>query len=296
MRISNIQFTSMMQTAITQNNAELNEVFIQLATGNKINKFSDDPLATVQLASLEQTIAMSEQYDRNIANVQSKYDQYETYASTMETLLLEINDLALRASNESLAPESLEGIAIEVESIKEEMLTLLNTQDQGSYIFSGTAVDQPAISTTPPYDMLGNDEHRVTKVSENGTVQNNFTVNDVLGVGGTEIFTQLDKMIDQLNNPTDEFSDVMGASVDMIQDTHIAVNRSLGQIGAQYNSLTRASSTNADIQLYAEGVQTDIIELDYAEASVRLNQGMLALEATQKSYSSIIGLSLFDYV
>ncbi len=294
MRISNIQFTSMMQTAITKNNAELNEVFIQMSTGNKINKFSDDPLATVQLASLEQTIAMSEQYDRNIANVQGKYDQYETYVASIESILKEANDLALRAANGSLAEESLEGIAIEMESIKEEMLSIFNTQDQGSYIFSGTAVDQQAISTTPPYAIGGNDDHRATKVSESGTVQNNFTVNDILG--STQIFTQLDAMIEELNNPTAAFSDVVGASIEMIQDTHINVNRSLGQIGAQYNSLTRASSTNADIQLYAEGVQTNIIELDYAEASVRLNQGMLALEATQKSYSSIIGLSLFDYV
>ncbi|MEX3074140.1 flagellar hook-associated protein FlgL [Vibrio alginolyticus] len=294
MRISNIQFTSIMQTAIQRNNADLNTVFTQIASGNKINKFSDDPLATVQLASLEQTIAMSGQYDRNIANVQGKYDQYETYISSAESILQEANDLALRASNGSLAPESLEGIAIEMESIKQEMLSLMNTQDQGSYLFSGTDVDSPAISTTPPYDLLGNDDHRETKVSENGFVQNNFTVNDVLG--GSDIFVQMDKMIAELNNPTAAFSDVMAESIDLIQDVHVNVNRSLGQIGAQYNSLTRAAGTNADIQLYAEGVQTDIIELDYAEASVRLNQGMLALEATQKSYSSIIGLSLFDYV
>ncbi len=294
MRISNIQFTSMMQTAITKNNAELNDVFIQMSTGNKINKFSDDPLATVQLASLEQTIAMSDQYDRNISNVQSKYDQYETYVSSIESILQEANDLALRAANGSLAEESLEGIAIEMEAIKQEMLTIFNTQDQGSYIFSGTAVDSPAISTEPPYELLGNDNHRETKVSEGASVQNNFTIGDVLG--GTESFTQLDTMIAELNSPTDNFSTVMSESIELIQETHVSVNRSIGQIGAQYNSLTRASSTNADIQLYAEGIQTNIIELDYAEASVRLNQGMLALEATQKSYSSIIGLSLFDYV
>ncbi len=294
MRISNIQFTSMMQTAITKNNADLNDVFVQLATGNKINKFSDDPLATVQLASLEQTIAMSSQYDRNISNVQGKYDQYETYVSSIESILQEANDLALRAANGSLSEDSLEGIAIELESIKQEMLTIFNTQDQGSYIFSGTAVDSPAISTEPPYEMLGNDSHRSTKVSENGTVQSNFTISDVLG--STDIFTQLDVMIAEMYNPTDNFSDVMSESTDLIQDTYVSVNTSLGKIGAQYNSLTRASSTNADIQLYAEGVQTNIIELDYAEASVRLNQSMIALEATQKSYSSIIGLSLFDYV
>ncbi len=294
MRIANIQFTSIMQTAIQKNNADLNTVFTQMSSGNKINKLSDDPLATVKLASLEQTIAMSDQYERNIANVQGKYDQYETYISSAESILQEANELALRASNGSLAPESLEGIAIEMEAIKQEMMTLMNTQDNGSYLFSGTDVNSPAISTEPPYELLGNDAHRETKVSENGFVQSNFTVNDVLG--GSELFVQMDKMIAELNNPTDNFSTVMADSIELVQDVNIHVNRSLGQIGAQFNSLTRASSTNADIQLYAEGVQTDIVELDYAEASVRLNQGMLALEATQKSYSSIIGLSLFDYV
>lgn len=33
---------------------------------------------------------------------------------------------------------------------------------------------------------------------------------------------------------------------------------------------------------FAETVRSELEELDYAEASVELNQGMIALEATQK--------------
>ncbi len=294
MRISNIQFTSMMQTAITKNNADLNEVFVQMGSGKKINKFSDDPLASVQLASLEQTIAMTTQYDRNIANVQGKYDQYETYIGSFEGMLKEVNELALRGSNESLSPEAREGIVIEINALKEEMLALLNTRDQGSYIFSGTRVDSPAIETAPPYTVLGNSEHRDTKVSETGTVLNNFTVNDL--IGNSDIFNQLDTLMAEFRNPTANFSQISQDSITLIEDTHINVNESLGVLGARYKGLDRALYTNSDIKLYAEAVQTDIITLDYAEASVRLNQGMLALEATQKSYSSIIGLSLFNLV
>ncbi len=294
MRISNIQFTTLMQMTITKNNADLNKVFEQMSTGNKINRFSDDPLASVKLESLEQKIAMAGQYDRNIANLQGKYDQYETYVGSLEGMMQELNELVLRGVNDSLSTESREGIVIEIESLKEEMLTVLNTQDQGSYIFSGTAVDSPAISTTPPYDLLGNDEHRSTKVSETGTVENNFTVNDILQ--GNDIFNQLDKLIDEFRNPTADFSSVSEQTLDVIEGTHIAVNKALGVTGARYNSLERALYTNADLQLYAEAVKTDLTELDYAEASVRLNQGMLALEATQKSYTSIVGLSLFNMI
>ncbi len=294
MRISNIQFTSIMQTAITKNNADLNTVFEQMSTGNKINRFSDDPLASVKLESLNQKIAMADQYDRNIANLQGKYDQYENYISSLEGMMQEVNELVLRSANDSLSTESRAGIVIELESIKEEMLTLLNTQDQGSYIFSGTAVDSPAISDVPPYAILGNDEHRSTKVSESGTVENNFTVNDVLQ--GNDIFNQIDALIVELENPTADFNNTTQQTLQVIEDTHISINKSLGVAGARYNSLERALYTNADLQLYAEAVKTDLTELDYAEASVRLNQGMLALEATQKSYTSIVGLSLFNMI
>ncbi len=294
MRISNIQFTSIMQSAISKNNADLNKVFEQMASGNKINSFSDDPLASVKLESLDQKIAMAGQYDRNIANLQGKYDQYETYISSFEGMIQEVNELVLRGSNDSLSTESREGIVIELEALKEEMLTILNTQDQGSYIFSGTAVDSPAISMTPPYSLTGNDAHRETKVSETGTVANNFTVEDVLE--NNDIFNQLDMLISEFQNPTADFSTVTQQTLDVIEGTHIAVNKSLGVVGARYNSLERALYTNADLQLYAEAVKTDLTELDYAEASVRLNQGMLALEATQKSYTSITGLSLFSLI
>ena len=294
MRVSNIQFTSIMQSAISKNNADLNKVFEQMATGNKINRFSDDPLASVKLEYLEQKIAMSDQYSRNISNVQDKYDRYETYISSFEGMVQEVNELVLRGSNDSLSPESRQGIAIELEALKEEMLSVLNTQKQGSYIFSGTAVDTPAISLNPPYALQGNNDVRETKIGEGSTAFNNVTLEGV--IEGNDIFNQLDKVISEFRSPspTIDFRAVTDQTLEVIEDTHISVNKSLGVVGARYNSLERALQTNADMQLYVEAVKTDLIELDYAEANVRLNQGMLALEATQKSYTSIVGLSLFN--
>ena len=45
---------------------------------------------------------------------------------------------------------------------------------------------------------------------------------------------------------------------------------------------------------FAETVRSELEELDYAEASVELNQGMIALEATQKTFARVAGISLFD--
>ncbi|GAL34464.1 flagellar hook-associated protein FlgL [Vibrio maritimus] len=41
---------------------------------------------------------------------------------------------------------------------------------------------------------------------------------------------------------------------------------------------------------------TSLEELDYAEASTELNQGMIALEATQKTFARVSGISLFDLI
>lgn len=41
---------------------------------------------------------------------------------------------------------------------------------------------------------------------------------------------------------------------------------------------------------------SEVQDLDYAEAVSRLNQQLLALQASQQSFIKVQGLSLFDYL
>lgn len=293
MRVTDSQFNAIMQRALMDNNIRLNRVFEQMSTGKKLNHLSDDPIAAVRLEGLKKNISDNQQYQRNIENVQSQLTRYETNINTLEELSQQINELLLQGKNGALDTESRAGIVLELKSLKEEMLTTLNQKNEGSYLFSGTDIFTAAIDATT-YAFTGNNDYRQTKVGDDQYVNNNLTITDV--IGSNVIFASLDSAIAELEAPTVGFEAALGTALDSNQQVHQTILESLTDIGSQYNSLDRQKETSIDMVFFAETVTTSLEELDYAEASTELNQSMIALEATQKTFARIAGISLFDLI
>lgn len=293
MRVTDSQFNSIMQRALMDNNIRLNRVFEQMSTGKKLNHLSDDPIAAVRLEGLKKNISDNQQYQRNIENVQSQLTRYETNINTLEELSQQVNELLLQGKNGTLDTESRAGIVLELNSLKAEMLTTLNQKSDGSYLFSGTDIFNPAIDTVS-YAFNANGDYRQTKVGDDLYVNSNFTITDV--IGSNAIFADLDAAIAELESATAGFETALDTALNSNQQVHQTLLQSLTNIGSQYNSLDRQKETSIDMVFFAETVTTSLEELDYAEASTELNQGMIALEATQKTFARVSGISLFDLI
>ncbi|NIY94461.1 flagellin N-terminal helical domain-containing protein [Vibrio diazotrophicus] len=299
MRVTDSQFSAMMSRAMMNSNVEINRVAEQIATGNKINSLSDDPSGSMKLLSLDKTISSAEQYSSNISNVQSKYSEYETYLMSFNDLALDVHDLLLQANNATVGEESSGGIIAELESLRQQALDTFNKKSDGIYIFSGTDVYSEVIivddSTDPvSYSFGGNADHRNTKISEDGSMNSNFTAQEVLQ-GSLDFFTTLDAAIAELKNPTADKNTILGAAIDSTDATQKSVLNTVTILGANYNSLDRMAVNNADAALYAETVKLDINALDYAEASVRLTESMNTLQASQSVFAKVMtSSSLFD--
>lgn len=67
-----------------------------------------------------------------------------------------------------------------------------------------------------------------------------------------------------------------------------------GEIGARLNVVDSTEAFTEDVSLINTAVQSDLQDLDYAEALSRLSFESVILEAAQQSYVKIAGLSLFD--
>lgn len=294
MRVTDSQFNAVMQRSLMDNNIRLNKVFEQMSTGLKLNHLSDDPIAAVRLEGLKKTVSDNQQYQRNIENVQSQLTRYETNVNTLEELSQQVNELLLQGKNGTLDAQSRAGIVLELKSLKTEMLTTLNQANEGSYLFSGTDITNQAISTTPPYTLNSNSDYRETKVGDDQYVPSNLTITDIIGTNA--IFTDLDNAIAELEVPTAGFTPALDSALDTNQALHQNLLVSLTDIGSQYNTLDRLKETSIDMVFFAETVRSELEELDYAQASVELNQGMIALEATQKTFARVAGISLFDLI
>jgi flagellin-like hook-associated protein FlgL len=67
-------------------------------------------------------------------------------------------------------------------------------------------------------------------------------------------------------------------------------------IGARMNAIEEQTAVNADLELTLQSHRSREQDLDYNEAIARFEREMVALEAAQKAYVQVQGLSLFNYI
>jgi flagellar hook-associated protein 3 FlgL len=299
MRISDTQFSQMMLQSLQTNNAGLGKVLQQMATGDRLTKLSDDPMASIQLLNLEREGSAINQYQRNIANVKTTLSSQEVYLDSVNESLKSMRELVLWGSNGTLTDEDRAGMITELESLRDSIESSFNAQDEeGHYLFSGTKTDTPALSNSGAgYVVDGNSDKRVVTVAKGVTMESNMTAKDILELGGgNNVLNQIDALIVEFKNPSPNFQAEVDASLNAIDDTLGNVLGAMTEIGGRHNNLDLMDGAHGENKLFVDKVTSDISALDYGEASVRLSNYMAALQATQASYVKINDLSLFDRI
>jgi len=74
------------------------------------------------------------------------------------------------------------------------------------------------------------------------------------------------------------------------------VSSAQSEIGARMNTLESATNLNLDTKLYSQKVLGSLQDLDYAEASTRLQMETFVLSAAQSSFVKVSQLNLFSYL
>ena len=299
MRISDSQFSQMMLQSLQTNNAGLGHVLQQMATGDRLTKLSDDPMASIKLLNLERENSAIGQYQANIANLKTTLSAQETHLDSVNESLKSVRDLVIWGANGTLTDEDRSGMIIELKSYRDSIESSFNAQDEeGHYLFSGTKTDTPAVSNAGgAYQVDGNSDKRVVTVAKGVTMDSNMTAKEILELGGGDnVLNQIDALIAEFENPSPNFQAEVDASLSAIDDTLASVLGAMTEIGGRHNNLDLMDSAHGENKLFVDKVTSDLSALDYGEASVRLSNYMAALQATQASYVKINDLNLFDRI
>ncbi|CAM4014430.1 MULTISPECIES: flagellar hook-associated protein FlgL [Pseudomonadaceae] len=302
MRITNSQITSLMHNSMNTSSAELGKLMQQMATSKRILLPSDDPIASVRVLRVQREEASLEQFRKNIANVSGSLSTQEANLKSTSDAMLSVRDLLLWAANGSNTSEDLAAMAGELSIIEDTIFSFANVRDEeGRYLFSGTLSDTPALSfdaATQTYGVTGNDKHRQAAVANGVLVDENVTAASVFGAGAG-MLNELRGLINTLQDPALDASDpaVRQQIVDALaalDDTHGRVLGSITELGGRQNALTLLTDSNEDVSLVNQKIEGELSQLDYAGATIALNNYQLALGATQKTYLKINQMSLFS--
>jgi flagellar hook-associated protein 3 FlgL len=164
----------------------------KMTSQKRINRISDDPLGMTMLLNYRQAQASIDQYQLNIDNSNGWLSMTETKLTSASDLLTQAREVAVGQGTATASATTRRIAAETVKQLKEEMLSLANSQYNGRYLFAGSrtnvapfsATSQAASIESPVSSSANQFDGTVTAAGTySGTNNNTYVVK--IGNGGT---------------------------------------------------------------------------------------------------------------
>lgn len=185
MRVTNNILINNMKSNIRTNIRNLEKYQKQLATGQRINKPSDDPVGLVTVMRLSSRLRDNEQFKENVDDAISWLIATDSALGSLTSSLNRVYELAVNGATGTLTYEDRHALSAEVKRIRAQVVDIINATHGDRYIFGGTNTKQE------PYDGAVWHDNEETiyyeigmsiKMDVNLTAQEVFKTNDMLGM------------------------------------------------------------------------------------------------------------------
>jgi len=148
MRISSAQYFSMNVETMSNQQAQLSQIYQEISSGSSLGTPADNPLGAAQAVQLSSTATALSQYTTNQNTALSSLGIEDSTLGSVIQTLQSINSLALSVGTGTLNDANRAADAKELEGLRDQLMTYANTTDgAGNAIFAGFQ------STTQPFTL-----------------------------------------------------------------------------------------------------------------------------------------------
>lgn len=301
MRIASTQYHTTMNSALQTATSRLQNILQKMASGERYSLPSENPIANVRLSRLTREEALLDQYLDNIATLQSTMSRNEVVLTGMSADMLSARDLLVWAADGSNTPDDLAAVSDSLRPLMDSLFYNSNTLDaEGRYVFSGTASSTPtlaydaAAAVGTRYTATGNTTQQLVVVGNGITQPANVTLPEM-----ASILNQIETIYTTLQTPGVNVNDAavraqISAALSGLDDAIETNSAKIATLGGGQNILETLQNNHRNVSLSNKQAALVIGQLDYGDAAVKMNGYTTAIQATQKAYSQISRLSLFD--
>lgn len=279
---------------------ELLKLQDQLATGQRINSPSDDPIDARRSINTRTVIQKQEQYLDNIAMMRPQLEETSTLIQAVVDTIQRANELTLQGANGTNSQEQLDYIAEEINELLEQVLTNGNHLSNGRHIFAGTRTLAPAYVATRNVngDIIsvayqGNDEVIDMAISDNVRVPINEPGSQVFD-GTRDVFQLLIDIRDDLL--AGDQGSLGNQRLTELEEARQQLSQALARVGAVQNRIQRAENETEDFRLQNQILFSQIVDADFAETIVELNAQQNAYQAALGAAGRVLQPTLLDFV
>jgi flagellar hook-associated protein 3 FlgL len=304
MRISSRAYSTDTKNALARAQHNLRRLSVQLSTGRRLTRPSDDPIAVGAVINARSDLA-------NILNQQKVFTRARTLTGPADSALdsiasslRQVRDTVLAATQPGLTGAARLSHAQVVRSHRNRIVDEANTRVQSTYIFAGK------FSQTKPFTegaggvAYGGDSsgvevwvapERPLEVTIPG--DRLFNYEDASGQRAvpavdSDLFGLLDRIADAIEVGDDTLTTALAGDLDALYE-HIVQQR--GVLGARVQRIDAAASTAGDAELAARTILSDAEDVDIAAALIELEHEQLCYQAALAATSTIAKIpTLFE--
>ena len=293
MRITNGMLITNMMRNYNKNMKDLAKLQEHLASGKKILRPSDDPVAISRSLKLKADLAYNKQYVSNTDNALSWLESTELALKDLGDVLQRVRDMAVKAGSGSLSLEDRAAIADEIQQLQNHVVQLGNATYADRYIFAGYKTDQPAFAEQGNQLVYQGDNGKIAY--ETG-VGSRIDVNVIGGDGGAEI----DKIYDVLERFKNDLMDPANPELDgyigEIDQRIIQVLSLRSEAGAKVNRFELIRARLKDEEINFTNLLSQNEDADIAEIIVWFKEAENVYRASLATGARIIMPTLIDFL
>lgn len=139
MRVADSTLRNNVMRNLSRSLREMSKAQRQMASGQLINKPSDNPVVAVKLLNINSALAETAQYQANVRDAKAWVDLTDSTLDKIGEALHRARDLTLEGITGTTPQYARDHIATEVDQILEHVVSLANSSIDGDrYLFGGT--------------------------------------------------------------------------------------------------------------------------------------------------------------
>lgn len=267
----------------------------QLSSGKRVNRMSDDAIASRRALSLRVQQFGGERFIANISRTLTFMDVVDNAYNEMGELLGEVKAAAVNGATGTQDADSRAALAASIDGMLQRLTDVGNTVHDGRFVFAGTAV------YTRPF-ALAEGGNRVEYHGNLDTFEVNIgpTARVAVNQDGHRLFKQPIDVFDALITVRDALldNDIEGvnAAIEAVDVSQRHVESLRGAMGGRVQRLEMAQRQLEVGVLRLKELISDELDVDMAETIMKLQTSQVALEAGLQTAARVLQPSLLDYL
>ena len=294
MRVTTLLSQMRREADILRGQERLEHAQSQVSSGVRITKPSDAPGQISELLRVQSEIAAKGALNSSIEAVMPIAKTTDSALADITNNLRQLRSVANQAINGATNADQRAVLAGQVGQIIEAIRFATNTSLGGKYIFAGTASDQAPFQPGPPVTYNGNSNPLTITLTGGQPFAYAISGTQIVNArGSTDLFSNLSSL--QTAISTGDTAGMQTAALEVDHDSSNIV-RLRADMGSRINYLDHTSTQLADGIIAAQQRESDLKNVDMAEAILDEKTAETTQQATLAIAANIGNPSLLDYL